>query len=62
MRAPECVSLVLQIDSVVFGDLVCEVRQQGDLQWSQSSLFPGCVNPDVRAHSEEQLLEIFSAK
>lgn len=43
--APECVSCVLQEDTIVLGNLVCEVRQQRDFHWSKSTLLPGCVDP-----------------
>lgn len=38
-------TLVLQVDSIVFGNLVSEVGQQGDLHWSEASLLPGRVDP-----------------
>lgn len=42
---PQCVSLVLQVDSVVFWNLVSEVRQQRDFHWSKSALLPGRIDP-----------------
>lgn len=39
------VSLFLHVDSIVFGHLVCEVREKWDSHWSDSTLFPWCVDP-----------------
>lgn len=38
-------ALVLQEDPIVLGNLVGEVRKQGDFHRSQSSLLPGCIDP-----------------
>lgn len=45
ITSPQCVSLVLQVDTIVFWNLVSEVRQQRDFHFSKSPLLPGSIDP-----------------
>lgn len=45
ITSPQCVSLVLQVDTIVFWNLVSEVRQQRDFHLSKSTLLPGSIDP-----------------
>ncbi len=48
LQSPECVTSIRQVNTIVLGDSMSEVREQRDLQTSKAALVPRSVEPGMK--------------